>query len=116
MEGKQCKETERFSVVAKGSDYFLSLDDKSKQRYEVEINKIQEYDPYQIKKEELQAISVNFHWCSDSLLYIVLLSLSPLTKEELKAYESLESYNKSRNETVFKLPAEITLGIGRSVR
>ena len=53
MEGKQCKETERFSVVAKGSDYFLSLDDKSKQRYEVEINKIQEYDPYQIKKEEL---------------------------------------------------------------
>ena len=53
MEGKQCKETERFSVVAKGSDYFLPLDDKSKQRYEVEINKIQEYDPYQIKKEEL---------------------------------------------------------------
>ena len=53
MEGKQCKETERFSVVAKGSDYFLSLDDKSKQRNEVEINKIQEYDPYQIKKEEL---------------------------------------------------------------
>ena len=53
MEGKQCKETERFSVVAKGSDYFLSLDDRSKQRYEVEINKIQEYDPYQIKKEEL---------------------------------------------------------------
>ena len=39
--------------MAKGSDYFLSLDDKSKQRYKVKINNIQWYDPYQIKKEEL---------------------------------------------------------------
>ena len=31
----------------------MSLDDKSKQRYKVKINKIQEHDPYQIKKEEL---------------------------------------------------------------
>ena len=28
MEDKQCKQTERFSVMAKASDYFLSLDDK----------------------------------------------------------------------------------------
>ena len=48
---KQCKQTERFSVIAKGSNYFLSLDDKSKQRYKVKINNIQGYDPYQIKKE-----------------------------------------------------------------
>ena len=53
MEGKQCKQTERFSVMAKASDCFLSLDVKSKQRYKVKINKIQGYDPYQIKKEEL---------------------------------------------------------------
>ena len=52
MEDKQCKQTELFSVMAKGSDYFLSLDDKSKQRYKVKINNIQWYDPYQIKKEE----------------------------------------------------------------
>ena len=39
--------------MAKGSDCFLSLDDKSKQRYKVKINNIQWYDPYQIKKEEL---------------------------------------------------------------
>ena len=32
---------------------FLLLDDKSKQRCKVKINNIQEYDPYQIKKEEL---------------------------------------------------------------
>ena len=53
MEDKQCKETERFSVMAKGSDYFLSLDDKSKQRYIVKINNMQGNDPCQIKKEEL---------------------------------------------------------------
>ena len=53
MKDKQCKQTERLSVMANRSDYFLSLDHKSKQGYEVKINKIQEYDPYQIKKEEL---------------------------------------------------------------
>ena len=36
--------------MAKG-DYFLLLDDKSKQIYKVKINNVQGYDPYQIKKE-----------------------------------------------------------------
>ena len=45
MEDKQCKQTEQFSVMAKGSNFFFSLDDKSKQRYKVKINKIQEYNP-----------------------------------------------------------------------
>ena len=40
-------------MMAKGSDYFLSLDVKSKQRYKVKINKIQWYDPDQMKKKEL---------------------------------------------------------------
>ena len=31
----------------------LSLDLKFKQRYKVKIDKIQQYDPYQMKKEEL---------------------------------------------------------------
>ena len=53
MKDKQCKQTERFSVTAKESNYFLSLDDKSIQRYKVKINNIQGYEPYQIKKEEL---------------------------------------------------------------
>ena len=47
MEDKQCKQKERFSVMAKGSDYFLLLDGKSKQSYKVKINNIQWYDPYQ---------------------------------------------------------------------
>ena len=38
MEDKQSKQTERYSVMAKGSDCFLLLDDKSKQRYKVKIN------------------------------------------------------------------------------
>ena len=53
MEDKHCKQTERLSVMAKGSDYFLSLHDKSKPRYKAKIGNIQEYDPYRIKKEEL---------------------------------------------------------------
>ena len=70
MEEKQCKQTERFSVMAKGNNYFLSLDDKSKQRYKVKINNIQGYDPYQIKKgKNIQAILVSFHWCSDIAYY-----------------------------------------------
>ena len=68
MEDKQCEQTERFSVIAKGSDYFLSLDVKSKQRHKVKINKIQRYDPYQMKKENFHAILVNFHQCRTYLL------------------------------------------------
>ena len=30
MEDKQCKQMERFSVMAKGSNYFSLLDDKSR--------------------------------------------------------------------------------------
>ena len=40
-------------MIAKESNYFLSLDDKSIQRYKVKINNIQGYEPYQVKKEEL---------------------------------------------------------------
>ena len=43
MVDKQCKEMERFSVMVKASDYFLLLDDKSKQRYKVKTNNMQGY-------------------------------------------------------------------------
>ena len=45
MEDKQCKQREPFSVMTRASDYFLLLDDKSKQRYPIKINIIQGYDP-----------------------------------------------------------------------
>ena len=51
MEDKQCKQTHHFSLIAKGSDYFLSLDDESKQKYKVKTSNIQGYDPYRMKKE-----------------------------------------------------------------
>ena len=74
---------------------FLSLDDQSKQIYKVEINNIQRHDPGQIKKEGLSGdISkfppVTYPWY---LIGYFLFSLSPLTKKELKRYESLECYN-----------------------
>ena len=97
MKDKQCKQTERFLVMVKRSDYFLSLDDKFIQRYKVKINNMQGYDPYQIKKEELSGDISKFHQCSGITYYSLLhflFSLSPLTKEELKACESLESYNQ----------------------
>ena len=40
MKDKQCKKTERFSVMAKWINYFLSLHDKAKQRYKVKTNNI----------------------------------------------------------------------------
>ena len=53
MEDKQYKQMEQYSVMAKGSDCVLLLDDKSKQRYKVKIKNIQGHDLYQIKKEKL---------------------------------------------------------------
>ena len=50
MQDKQWKQIGR--VITKGNDDFLSLDDKSKQRYKVKINNIRGYDPCKIKKEE----------------------------------------------------------------
>ena len=52
-----------------------------------------------------------------------LFSLSPLTKEELKAYQSLEYYNQFTSGWVeevkiklfFQLPVEITLFIWRVI-
>ena len=81
---------ELFSVMAKGNHYFLSLHDKSKQTYKAKINNIQKYHPYQIKKEELSGDISKF----PPLQWHFLLLLSPLTKEELKAYESLVFYNQ----------------------
>ena len=60
MADQQCKEMEQFSAITKESDYFLSLDDKSKQIYKVKINNIQGYDSYQIKKEELSGVINKF--------------------------------------------------------
>ena len=55
IEDTQCKQRERFSVMSKSSDYFLSIHDKSKQRYIVKTNNMQGFDLYQTKKEKLSS-------------------------------------------------------------
>ena len=50
IEDKKYKQMEQLLAMAKESDYFVSLDDKSKQIYKININNIQGHDPYQIKK------------------------------------------------------------------
>ena len=97
MQDKRCKQTERFSVMGKRNDYFLPLDDKSKQRYKVKFNKIQEYDAYQTKIEELSGDIGKFSIRAVTQPIIVnyyLLPLTPQTKERLKACENLKSYNQ----------------------
>ena len=51
---------EQLLAMAKESDYFLSLDNKSKQIYKVKIDNIQGYDPSPIKKEELSGNIIKF--------------------------------------------------------
>ena len=46
--------------MVKGSDYFFSLDGKSKQRYKIKINNIQGYDTYKVKKEQLSGDTGKF--------------------------------------------------------
>ena len=90
------------SDTQKGSDCFLSLDDKSKERYKVKINNIQGYDSYQIKTEKLSGNISKFspvqgHYYIMTLAYyseLLFSWVSPLTKKELKVHESLESYNQ----------------------
>ena len=73
--------------MAIGSNYFCSLDDKSKQRYKVKANNIEGYDPYQMKKEELSGDISKFPPVTyPDIINYFLFSLSPLTKEELKVY------------------------------
>ena len=56
--------------MTKQNDYFLSLNGKSKQRYNVKINNMQGYDPYQITQEELSGDISKFPtqqqagWCN----------------------------------------------------
>ena len=83
--------------MAKGSGYVLSLDVKSKQIYKVKVNRLQRYDLHQMKKEELSQDISKFppaQWYNLIIVNYFLFSLSLLTKEESKAYKSLESYNQ----------------------
>ena len=76
------------------STYFSKLDLKAKERYKVKIKLIENVDPYTLQKE---AFTENID-CFPKVTYpdivnYFLFAPSPLTKEQLKAYKNLRSYN-----------------------
>ena len=91
----------------------------------VKINNIQRHVTYLIKKEEFSGDISKFplfqwHSLFSIIVNYFLFSLSPRTKEELKACKSLDSYNlfasgwvKEAKIIAFMLPIKITLVIGR---
>ena len=77
------------------SDYYTGLELKTKLRYKEKIDLISNCDPYTIKKDEMMTEIENFPSISyPDIVNYFLFALSPLTKEELKAYKGLESYNQ----------------------
>ena len=77
------------------SDYYKGLEPKTKLRYKEKIDLIFNCDPYTIKKDEMMTEIENFPSISyPDIVNYFLFALSPLTKEELKAYKVLESYNQ----------------------
>ena len=70
-------------------------------------------DPYQIKQEELLGNICKFPqvqwWSQPIIVNYFLFSLSPLTKEGLKMYESLESYNQLSSGWVKELKIKLFL-------
>ena len=83
-------------MVTRGeSDYYKGLEPKTKLRYKENINIICNCDPYTINKDEMITEIENFPSISyPDIFNYFLFAVSPLTKEELKAYKGLESYNQ----------------------
>ena len=77
------------------SDYYTGLEPKTKFRYKEKIDLISSCDPYTIKKDEMMTGIEKFPSISyPDIVNYFLFAVSPLTKEELKAYKGLESYNQ----------------------
>ena len=83
-------------MTTKGeSDYYTGLEPKAKLRYKKKIDLISSCDLYTIRKDEMMTGIEKFRGISyPDLFNYFLFALSSLTKEELKAYKALESYNQ----------------------
>ena len=76
------------------SNCFHSLENESRKRYLEKIKSVGDIDPYTLKKDELSSDFETFpSICYPDIVNYLLFAPSPLTKEELKNYRSLESYN-----------------------
>ena len=80
-------------MTTKGeSDYYTGLEPKTKLRYREKNYLISNCDPYTVKKDEIMTEIENFPIISyPDIVNYFLFALSPLTKEELKAYKGPES-------------------------
>ena len=83
-------------MATKGeSNYYTALETKTKRRYTEKIDLFSNCDPYPIKRDEMMTGIGNFSSISyPDIVNYFLFVLSPLTKEELKPYKGLESYNQ----------------------
>ena len=84
------------TMTTKGeSDYYTGLEPKAKLRYKKKIDLISSCDLYTIRKDEMMTGIEKFRGISyPDLFNYFLFALSSLTKEELKVYKALESYNQ----------------------
>ena len=81
--------------MATKSLYFNKLDVKTKERYNEKISFIENVDPYLVKKEDFSNDVESFPSVTyPHIVNYFLFAPSPLTKDQLKAYKALESYNQ----------------------
>ena len=79
----------------KTKQWHTRLEPKTKLRYKEKIDLISICDPFTIKEDEIITGIENFPNISyPDIVNYFMFALSPLTKEELKAYKELESYNQ----------------------
>ena len=81
-------------LIGDKSKYFQCLSNESKKRYLVKISRIENVDPYTLKKENLNFDADCFPKISYSdIMNYLLFAPSPVTAEELKFYKNMEAYN-----------------------
>lgn len=77
------------------SEYFLCLSSESKRRYKEKISKINDLDPYTLKKNSLLFKKELYPSISyPDIVNYLLFAPSPVSADELKCYKSMDSYNQ----------------------
>ena len=77
------------------SSYQLCLSKDSRKRYEEKIAKINNVDPYLLKKSDLCAAQELYPSVSyPDIVNYLLFAPSPITADEIKCYKSMGAYNQ----------------------
>lgn len=80
--------------VQKSIAYKDGLTNEEKQRYEGKLSIVGGLDPYEDKLSWSQDVNVLPTVTYPDIVHYLLFSPSPYTKDDLKAYKSLEAYNQ----------------------